>query len=872
MGGTVRRRIIVTSEFKANVTGVNQVNALAKAQKGVTAANKSATSTFGTLRGGLTKARIAYFNIAVLLGTVALATRALIKPSIELETQMANVRKTTGLTAEAAEDLKEGFIDLSKTLPVSAKELAEIGAVAGQLGIKGKQNILGFTSTVALMAIATELTAEQAATSLGKISNVFNIPISKINNLGSVINQLSNDTAANSKEIVASLTRIGAAGASLGITVDFASALSATLIGAGMRAERTGTRVRTALRIITTSMDRVKDSLPNLDIKEFSRLLETDANAAILLLLKSFKELGVSSDELAGKINKAFGSQAGFVVQTLVDNLGDFEKNLEIANLEMRTGISLLRETAIQLETTANQWLILKNNITSAILDNEGPVNRILSGWNVWFINLNLNTERYGTTLGLVKSAMEDVIAIGSLGTLKPAVDRTNKEVMSIIQQLGELQDAEGSFQTTNLIFSIDGVGKRFQVANIALNKAKSFYAALAEEMGNVLDGLDEQNEILPKNSKEWSDAKILIDKVNEAVRLNQEITQEDAKSLKKLSEALSGVKREQTDLIRDKYPNITIAQQAFEEQTKKVNEAIKISIEEFETESDILKILVGDLASLDYDVGNIKSFTQETMKLNEETRKLSGAFDTLSDKDFLRKRGKALAFREKEEAGEETAVISGTKEAKVKTNFEKLDTIREALDTTIEKIEAAKTKVNEFEEEGAAAVLAVTNEFAKDDGLNPELEETNTQLSLVETVMNEITKLDFTSQIDQFGRLADEARRLSDTGIGKELIGLESQRISGGIELRDIEAREVIRLAEIKAKVKLGRIGPFDDFIARPGQPAASFSPDDTIIGVKDPASILNSNNRNITINVNGAQSPSSTASEIRRHIESLA
>jgi len=45
----------------------------------------------------------------------------------------------------------------------------------------------------------------------------------------------------------------------------------------------------------------------------------------------------------------------------------------------------------------------------------------------------------------------------------------------------------------------------------------------------------------------------------------------------------------------------------------------------------------------------------------------------------------------------------------------------------------------------------------------------------------------------------------------------------------------------------------PLDDFIMRPGQGAASFSPDDTIIGVKDPSTLGESGGNNYTINIYG-------------------
>ena len=106
-----------------------------------------------------------------------------VKSGIELESAMVSVQKTTGATDEEIRALRDTFIDLSKVMPISAEELANIGAVAGQLGIQGSEDIQSFTEVVAKMAIATELTAEGAALALAKISNAFGLPINEAEKL-----------------------------------------------------------------------------------------------------------------------------------------------------------------------------------------------------------------------------------------------------------------------------------------------------------------------------------------------------------------------------------------------------------------------------------------------------------------------------------------------------------------------------------------------------------------------------------------------------------------------------------------------------------------------------------------------------------------
>ncbi|MEA2037846.1 MAG: phage tail tape measure protein, partial [Nanoarchaeota archaeon] len=88
----------------------------------------------------MTKFRWALVNVAMAAALAYGAFNVFIKPTIELETAMVKVRKTTGMTTEEIKGLETQLLDMSKSVPQSADELAEMAAVAGQLGIQGSEN------------------------------------------------------------------------------------------------------------------------------------------------------------------------------------------------------------------------------------------------------------------------------------------------------------------------------------------------------------------------------------------------------------------------------------------------------------------------------------------------------------------------------------------------------------------------------------------------------------------------------------------------------------------------------------------------------------------------------------------------------------
>ena len=145
-----------------------------------------------------------------------------------------------GMTKEEMLAMGDAIELMAQRIPLARKELVEIAATAGRLGIQGRDNILNFTEVVAMMATATVLSADEAANALARVSNAFQLPIANVEYLGSIINELSNTTASNSREIVKSIENVGASGKMMGIPIDAVAAMSATLIAAGMSSERSG--------------------------------------------------------------------------------------------------------------------------------------------------------------------------------------------------------------------------------------------------------------------------------------------------------------------------------------------------------------------------------------------------------------------------------------------------------------------------------------------------------------------------------------------------------------------------------------------------------------------------------------------------------
>ena len=116
----------------------------------------AATQRFGE-RAGRAGRSIALLG-APIVAFAAISVRA----AIQFDTALVGVAKTTNATEAELEQLGRQFRAMAKDIPIAAASLANIGEVAGRLGVRA-EDIAAFTETVAALGVATDLTTESAA-------------------------------------------------------------------------------------------------------------------------------------------------------------------------------------------------------------------------------------------------------------------------------------------------------------------------------------------------------------------------------------------------------------------------------------------------------------------------------------------------------------------------------------------------------------------------------------------------------------------------------------------------------------------------------------------------------------------------------------
>lgn len=240
---------------------------------------------------------------------LALSIKSMITVQGELSDSLANIRKSTGMTADEVEGLN---VQLGKlNTRTSRQELRDMAVVAGQLGM-AKEDVFSFVESVDKLnvALGDEFTggAEEVAKQMGMLRNVLtdnktaNVADDMMR-LGNAVNTLGAAGFATGPVMADFASRIGGIGVPLGLTSDEVLGLSATLQELNVNAERGGTAVVKILQKMTTNTEAFA-GIAGVPVKEFTDLVNSDLYGAFMKVIEGSQRGGQSATALAGIIKE----------------------------------------------------------------------------------------------------------------------------------------------------------------------------------------------------------------------------------------------------------------------------------------------------------------------------------------------------------------------------------------------------------------------------------------------------------------------------------------------------------------------------------------------------------------------------------------
>ncbi|WP_245194048.1 phage tail tape measure protein [Aeromonas jandaei] len=310
---------------------------------------------------------------AIAAGTaMGLPVLSAIKEYTSFEDAMKGVAKQVdGARADSGE-LTAVYYDMAKQIKAISEDLPQVnGAIdiarlvegAARMGVQGKDNLLNFAKTAAKAATAFELPADQLAEDMGKIANLYKIPISNIEQLGDAINFLDDNAQSKGADIINVLQRMGGVADKL----DFkkAAALGSTFLSLGAAPEVAASAANAMVRelsIATMQGDRFEAGLEmlGLDDKALQKAMSKDAMGTITNVLEKIKKL--KAEDQMTVTTQLFGKEYGDDAAKLANNLDELYRQLKLVNAEKSKG-SMRRESDIDKDSLSSQWLLLQAGI-----------------------------------------------------------------------------------------------------------------------------------------------------------------------------------------------------------------------------------------------------------------------------------------------------------------------------------------------------------------------------------------------------------------------------------------------------------------------------------------------------------------------------
>lgn len=457
---------------------------------------------------------LAGFGTVVVAG-LGLATKA----AISWESAWAGVLKTVDGTPKQLAMVEAGLRDLAKRLPATHEEIAAVAEAAGQLGIQ-TGNVVQFTETMINMGESTNLSAEEAATSLSRFMNIMGTSQNEVGRLGAAVVGLGNNFATTEREIVEMAMRIAGAGRQANMTEGDVFGLATALSSVGIEAEAGGTAISMVMKRMGNSVADGGSSLElfaqvaGMTSSEFQTAWGQDAAGAMSMFIAGLgtaQEQGQNTNAILSELGIT-GIRESDALLRLSSASDVLTEALAMGNSEYEKGTALAEEAAKRYETAESKIRIAGNSLKDTAITIGGTFLPMIAGaaegiaaFATEIGNLPDPVLKVGGALtGIAGTA---ALAGGGLLLLIPKVVETVTAVETLRKTSSSANTVLGKFSG-----SLGGVGKAAGAAAVAV-------AALAVA-GAVADSFSEDvietQRLTTELSKLGAEGKLTKDSLNE--------------------------------------------------------------------------------------------------------------------------------------------------------------------------------------------------------------------------------------------------------------------------------------------------------------------------------------------------------------------
>jgi TP901 family phage tail tape measure protein len=389
IGQSAKIIIVVDSNAKGGIAGLKKVQksiaSVQKTGKGASASLNqfgaalnialSPVSNFGVALRQLGQALqgISFLTTAFISIPLAAALREISTTAIEYESALVRAQKTTGLFRteskglfNTVQELDEGLRDLAKNVATPLETLGELAEQAGQLGVRGTDNILKFVRVAEILGQTTDIAAKDALETFGRLASALGVETERAGEfmlqLANTVNYLENTTTASASNIATGMRNAISAAAGFKIAAADLSAFVAVMYQSGINAREAGTAFSRMAQYVAQNVDDLA-TMTGLSVAQIRDSFDTDFVGGLIGVIEAIGNVESEMEQMA-IAGELFGQRASRGIVLMANNLDTaLIPKLEEARKEFNEGSSIIDEYVLAMASTEAQIGILQNNL-----------------------------------------------------------------------------------------------------------------------------------------------------------------------------------------------------------------------------------------------------------------------------------------------------------------------------------------------------------------------------------------------------------------------------------------------------------------------------------------------------------------------------
>ncbi len=282
-----------SAAWNAHVAKIQAVKAeLAR----VNATLASQQSLWTRFNAWLNNCQTALLGMGAAITGLVMAGRKAVNAFAEMDEQLANTRKYTGMSAENVDRLNNAFKRMDTRTP--REKLNELAQEAGRLGKNTLEAVQGYVEAADIINVALVDLGDGATQTIAKLTNIFGVEEllgtkDAMLAVGSTVNVLSQNCTASKPYLVEFAQRMAGIGSQAGMTIPQILAFGAVLDANGQKVEMSATAIQKVIMNLANKNHEFAKTL-GLDAEKLNSTLKHSAKDGLLMFLEALQQMGKS--------------------------------------------------------------------------------------------------------------------------------------------------------------------------------------------------------------------------------------------------------------------------------------------------------------------------------------------------------------------------------------------------------------------------------------------------------------------------------------------------------------------------------------------------------------------------------------------------